>query len=166
MSFDLIDELEAIVDAFERERLEYAVCGGLALGFHGFVRATKDIDILILSGQLADALRIVRPLGFDVPARKMIFGLRTATPREIQRVSKLDAKTKEMLTLDLLLVAPDLENVWKTRERIEPAPGKPLVIVSRTGLATMKRMAGRPQDLVDLARLEGDHGDDEDDDTT
>jgi hypothetical protein len=155
VAFDLIDELEGIVDAFERERVSYALCGGLALGFHGFVRATKDIDVLVSESELARAMEIARALGFDVPARKITFGLRTATPREVQRVSKLDPDTGELLTLDLMVVSPDLEDVWQTRITIAPAPGKQLVIVSREGLAKMKRIAGRPQDLVDLARLEG-----------
>jgi hypothetical protein len=152
VAFDLIAELEIIVDAFEREHVEYALCGGLALGYHGFVRATRDIDVLVVNAQLADAMRIARDLGFDVPAR--------ATPREVQRVSKLDPSTGELLTLDLLVVAPDIEDVWKTRMAIEPAPNKQLVIVSRAGLAKMKRIAGRPQDLIDLARLEGTDDDD------
>jgi hypothetical protein len=160
VAFDLIDELEAIVEAFEREHIQYAVCGGLALGYHGVVRATKDIDVLVSGSELPHAIEIGRSLGFDVPARKMIFGLRTATPREVQRISKLDPQTGELLTLDLMVVSPDLEDVWQTRITIEPTPGRSLVIVSRTGLVKMKRIAGRPQDLVDLARLEG--GDDDD----
>ena len=35
-----------------------------------------------------------------------------------------------------------------------------IVVVSREGLGTMKRIAGRTQDLADIARLEG-HADDE-----
>jgi hypothetical protein len=161
MAFDLIAELEALVEAFEREHVEYAVCGGLAVGYHGFVRATKDIDLLVLDAQVADALRVARASGFDIPARKITFGLAVGTPREVQRVSKMDPRTGVMLTLDLLVVAPDLEDVWKTRILIEPVPGKMISIVSREGLATMKRMAGRPQDLVDLQRLENLDDDEE-----
>jgi len=35
-----------------------------------------------------------------------------------------------------------------------------MIVVSRDGLATMKRIAGHPQDLVDLAKLEGTNEDD------
>jgi len=35
MAFDLIAELDAVVDAFERECIAYAICGGLALRFTG-----------------------------------------------------------------------------------------------------------------------------------
>ena len=161
MPFDLIAELEILVEAFEREHIEYAVCGGLAVGYHGFVRATKDIDLLVRDAQVADALRVARASGFDIPARKITFGLAAGTPREVQRVSKMDPATGNMLTLDLLVVAPDLEDVWKTRIIIEPVAGKTMSIVSREGLATMKRMAGRPQDLVDLQRLENLDDDEE-----
>jgi hypothetical protein len=154
MAFDLIAELEAIVDAFEREKVEYAVCGGLALGLHGFVRATKDIDILLPASQVPAAARLAKELGFDLPARRMTFGLATGTPREVQRLSKLEPATGELLTLDLLVVAPDLERVWETRIPTASRTRR-MTIVSRDGLVTMKRIAGRPQDLVDIARLEG-----------
>ena len=33
--------------AFEEENLEYVLIGATALGFHGLVRATEDVDIII-----------------------------------------------------------------------------------------------------------------------
>jgi len=36
-----------------------------------------------------------------------------------------------------------------------------IVVVSREGLVTMKRLAGRTQDLADIARLEGNADDEE-----
>jgi hypothetical protein len=84
----------------------------------------------------------------------MVFGLRTGTPREIQRVSKLDPETNELMSLDLLLVCPDYEPVWASRV-VSSWRGQAVSVVSRDGLATMKRIAGRPQDLADIARLEG-----------
>jgi hypothetical protein len=159
MAFDLIAELEALVDAFERDRVAYAICGGLALALHGHPRATMDIDVLLPRDQLPAALVTARGLGFDVPARLMNFGLRTATPREVQRISKLDPTTGELLSLDLLVVAPSLDTVWQDRATVVVGERR-MVVVSRAGLATMKRIAGRPQDLADLAMLEGT-GDDE-----
>jgi hypothetical protein len=154
MSLDLVAELEALVDAFARERVEYAICGGLALGLHGHPRATMDIDVLVRPEHLAQALQVARQLGFDVPGRKMVFGLRTGAAREMQRVSKLDPDTNALLSLDLIIVGPELEGVWADRLVFQVA-GRQMVIVSREGLATMKKLAGRPQDLVDLAALEG-----------
>jgi len=159
MALDLIAELEAVVAIFDRERIEYALCGGLAVAIHGHPRATMDIDVLVRPAQLASALQVARQVGFDIPARKTVFGLRAGTPREMQRVSKLDAETNALISLDLLVVGPGLEEVWHGRIAV-PWRGREISIVSRDGLATMKRLAGRPQDLADLAALE--HTDDDD----
>jgi hypothetical protein len=45
----------------------------------------------------------------------MVFGLRAGTPREMQRVSKLDPETNERMSLDLIIVGPGLEEVWDER---------------------------------------------------
>jgi hypothetical protein len=158
---DLIAELEAVVDALAREGIEYALCGGIALGLHGHPRATIDIDLLVRAEHLADAQRVARGLGFDIPARKTIFGLRSGQRREMQRISKLAPDSNELLSLDLIVVNAELEDVWATR--VELIVGRRrMTVVSRTGLATMKRIAGRRQDLADLAKLEGTTGDDDD----
>ena len=73
---------------------------------------------------------------------------------EIRRVSKID-DDGEVLSLDLLLVTPMVEDVWETREKINVAENV-LSIVSKEGLKKMKTLAGRPQDLVDIERLEND----------
>lgn len=160
MALDLIDELDALVVALDAARVEYALCGGLALAVHGHPRATMDIDMLVPAENLAPAVTVAKAAGFDVPARKMIFGLRTGTPRETQRISKLDPDTNELLSLDLLVVGPGYEEVWAGR--VESTwRGKRVVVVSREGLAIMKRIAGRPQDLADLAKLEGTNDDEE-----
>lgn len=152
MAMDPVTELEALLDVLDADHVPYALCGGLALAVHGFPRQTKDIDILVEPANVDRALAAAKRAGFDIPARKIIFGLRTGTPREVR--SKLDDPTGKLMKLDLLVVNPELERVWTTREVVE-ADARKLTVVSREGLAVMKRIAGRPQDLADLARLEG-----------
>jgi hypothetical protein len=41
------DELLRALQAFEAEGLEYMLIGATAMGFHGLVRATEDVDLLI-----------------------------------------------------------------------------------------------------------------------
>ena len=36
-----------VLSAFEQEGLEYVLIGAAAMGFHGLVRATEDLDLLI-----------------------------------------------------------------------------------------------------------------------
>ncbi len=147
----LLDELSQIISALEDGGIEYAVCGGLALAIHGLARATLDIDILIQPESLEKTYKIAAEKEFDIRELDISFKERAV---EIQRVSKIDSNG-EVLSLDLLLVTPHVEDVWETRETIDFL-GNKLSVVSRTGLIKMKTLAGRPQDLADIARLEND----------
>src|SRR5687768_13271478 len=104
MALNLITELEALIDALDADGIPYAVCGGLALGIHGHPRGTKDIDLLLEANDLDRAMAVAKRVGFDIPARKMIFGLRAGARREVQRLSKLDPESNNLMPLDFLLV--------------------------------------------------------------
>jgi hypothetical protein len=41
------DEMLRVLRAFESVSLEYVLVGATAMGFHGLVRATEDVDLLI-----------------------------------------------------------------------------------------------------------------------
>ena len=41
------DELVRVLQAFESTGLEYVLIGATAMGFHGLVRATEDLDLFI-----------------------------------------------------------------------------------------------------------------------
>jgi hypothetical protein len=154
MALDLIEELDRVVGAFEAAGIEYALCGGLAMAVHAYPRFTDDIDMLVQPEDLSRAVELARSSGFDIPARKMLFGLKHGTPREVQRVSTLDPESGRLISLDLLVVAHDLVPVWEGRGRF-PWRDRMITVVSREGLVTMKRIAGRPQDLLDIDVLEG-----------
>ncbi|HEY0427364.1 MAG TPA: nucleotidyltransferase family protein [Pyrinomonadaceae bacterium] len=147
----LLDELLQLISAFEENEIEYAVCGGLSLAIHGFARATLDIDILIQPESLEKAFKVGAENGFDIHGLDISLKERVV---EIRRVSKIDSNG-EVLSLDLLLVTPQVQDVWETREKIDFI-GKKLLVVSREGLIKMKRLAGRPQDLADISRLENE----------
>ena len=66
------------------------------------------------------------------------------------RVSRI--LNNELFTLDLLLVTPVLHEVWTSKEVLH-LPDRKISVVSRTGLAKMKRLAGRLRDLADLEEL-------------
>jgi predicted amino acid-binding ACT domain protein len=147
---DLVPELSAITIALKDRGVDYALCGGLSMAVHGFPRATMDIDLLIRPESLESAYAIAAEHGFDIRGLDMSFKERAV---EIRRVSKIIGE--DVLSLDLLLVTPQVEDVWETREAVE-FQGNSLTVVSRTGLLKMKRLAGRPQDLADIYRIENE----------
>lgn len=148
---DLLSELSQITVALEENEIEYAVCGGLALSILGFSRATFDIDILIRSESLEKSFHIVKPFGYDIHGLDMSFKERAV---EIRRVSKID-DDGEVLSLDFLLVTPQVEDVWQGRKTVE-WQGNPMSIVSREGLIRMKELAGRAKDLIDIDRIKNE----------
>jgi len=147
----LLDELSQLISALDENRIEYAVCGGLALTIHGFPRATFDIDVLIRAESLEKAYEIAAKYGYDIRGLDMSFKERAV---EIRRVSKID-DDGEVLSLDLLLVTPQLEDVWESKE-ILLWQNRNLWIVSQTGLIKMKKLAGRAKDLIDIDRIENE----------
>jgi hypothetical protein len=147
---DLYEELGGIVDALNDAGIDYAVCGGMAVGFHGHPRLTKDIDLLVLQQDVPRIQAAVARCGFDLPPARLPFDLHTERERWVVRISKIEPG--EHLVLDLLLVTPGFERVWADRLVVEWRE-RPLQVVSIEGLGFMKRLAGRLQDLADLENL-------------
>jgi len=152
---NLVDELYAVSDALIRAGVRHAVCGGVAVTVHGATRSTKDIDVLVAPEDLSRALDAVRPLGFQYAALPLVFEEGTARERHVQRVSKIAGE--EHLVLDFLQARAALEGLLEDTIDVETTEGR-LVVVSRDALLRMKRMAGRPQDVADLEKLEGRDG--------
>jgi len=146
---DLYEEFKSIIAAFDAHGVDYAICGGMAMAVHGFPRATVDIDLLILPEALEEAKQTARELGFTIEAFPMTFA---KGAMEIRRLSKIDAETGIVLSLDMLLVTPQLVDVWQSRSEVEWESGR-LKVVSREGLIALKVGRSSPQDLADIQRL-------------
>jgi hypothetical protein len=144
---DVYAEFVALIDALEEARIDYAVCGALALAVHGVPRATKDIDLIARKEDAAGLREVARNAGFVFEALPMSF---SGSGIEVQRFTKLcDGRP---LMLDVLWLSPKLQTIWDDRQRLRWREGT-LSVVSRDGLITLKLTAGRPQDLVDIQNL-------------
>jgi hypothetical protein len=62
------DELLRVLRAFESARLEYVIIGAAAMGLHGLVRATEDVDIIIrATAENVERLRRAFAAAYDDP---------------------------------------------------------------------------------------------------
>lgn len=147
---ELHEELDGVLRAFEEHQVDYALCGGLAVTIHGYVRTTKDIDVLIRKEDLERARAVVKACGFTATSGKLPFKVGTPQEHEVHRILKVERG--QVLMLDLVVVTPVFEDVWATRQVFE-WQGRKIKVVSREGLAKMKRLAGRRIDLADLENL-------------
>ena len=152
---DIFEELKTLTQTLENRGVEYALCGGLAMAVHGYVRATVDIDLVVLSSDLTPVFEIVRGLGYDIEAKPM----RLAQGKVIiHRLSKVVSGSKDILSVDLIVASEEIESVWESREKVKLEHGV-VTVVSRQGLMDMKQLRGSKQDMADIERLGGD-GDD------
>jgi hypothetical protein len=153
---------EAVFDALNRAEVAYLVVGGLAVNAYGYVRMTMDIDLVIaLSPQnILKALHAlydatfkpavpVTPEEFADPANRK----RWREEKEM-RVLKLWSDKYRLSPVDIFIYEPfDFAVEYARARRFELREGLSVPIVSLEALLTMKREAGRPQDLADIDAL-------------
>jgi hypothetical protein len=147
---DLLEELKRLVRKLDAERVEYALCGGLAMAIYALPRATLDIDIMIEASSLEETKRAVYKLGFTLSAAPMEFH---GGKIYIYSVSKVEPGIGETLILDLLIVTPEIKGAWESRTKVEWEAGT-LSVVSPEGLILLKsfRRSGQDQDDIKYLR--------------
>src|SRR5438128_12064543 len=64
--FDLYEELRKVIEAFDKNQIDYALCGGLAMAVYDHPRATIDIDMLIQSEDFASIPGIAKELVYTI----------------------------------------------------------------------------------------------------
>ncbi len=147
---DILDELKALINKLEEEKIEYALCGGLAMAIYALPRATLDIDILIKPNLLEKITSVTDDLGFTLKAAPMEFH---GGKIKIHRVTKIEPATGENLVLDMLIVTPEIKEAWNNRIKVEWEYGN-ISVVSPEGLILLKsfRGSGQDQDDIDFLR--------------
>ncbi len=127
--------------------VEYLVVGGYAVGFHGFVRATGDLDVFVrASRQNADRLiEVFREFGFDVPELTVAVLME---PGKIVRIGVPPIRLEVMNAISGITFDQCYD------KRVEQSiDGVRICFIDRESLLANKRAAGRPKDLADIEAL-------------
>src|SRR6266705_250113 len=146
---DITDELRALAAKLDEQNIEYALCGGMAMAVHSRPRFTIDIDLLIQEESLTGAMTVAESLGYNIRGKDLSFANGAV---EIRRLSKIDADAGDLLTVDFLLVTPQIREAWDSRVESEWEGGK-LSVVSLAGLIALKQLRNSGQDLDDIKAL-------------
>lgn len=157
-----IRSLEALAQALNSAQIRYLVVGGLAVNAHGFVRMTRDVDLVLrLTPENAErGLAVLLAAGWQlaVPVNPSSFA-DAATRQQWRReknmiVLKLWSDQHPRTPVDLFIYEPfDFEKEYGQAVPMEIAPGVFLPVIGLEGLIRMKRESGRPQDLIDIEEL-------------
>jgi hypothetical protein len=130
--------------------VRYAVAGGLAVGLHGYIRATEDMDFLVHPSDVPQLEVVLAQLGYRAnPAEQEL----TNAGLKLRRFFKHLPNEDELMLVDVLI--PTSVRMRRVLTRAVPVPyGKGVLsVVSRRDLVMMKQLRGSLSDAADIAFL-------------
>ena len=140
--------LKELARRLDEAGIDYAIVGGMALGYHGFVRVTQDVDLLLSSAGHTKFIESLAGLGY-VPlfpgARKKFKDTRTGVTIDILTAGEYpgDGEAKPV-------AFPDPAQVFELIDGIRVAR---LVTLIELKLASGMTAPHRLSDLGDVQRL-------------
>lgn len=145
-----------VVAALGAAGVAYVVVGGLAVAAHGVVRATADLDVVAdQSGENMTCLAgCLTELGAVHPVHGRLTGDNLAAPVSF----KLRTRHGHVQVLNRMPAVPPFRELAAARMIVELDTDALAPVCSLEHLLAMKRAAGRPRDLADLAELTELHG--------
>ena len=128
-------------------RVEYLIVGGYAVGYHGYPRATVDMDIWIGRGPATaeKMVKVLQEFGFDVP--NLSAGL-------FLKEDQIVRMGVPPVRLEIFTSIPGVrfEESYASRV-IDELDGVQVSLISLDQLKVNKKTSGRNKDLNDLENL-------------
>lgn len=153
---NLYHELRKVIVALNHSNIDYALCGGLAVAFYGYSRFTRDIDILVRDDSLQDVQKLMFDIGFEEQHEPFLLisetvrSLNQKSGMMLHRVVKIQAS--DLIVLDIMVIQKQDDSIFENKNWFD-WEGIKICVISQPGLITMKRAAGRDQDLLDIKKL-------------
>ena len=145
--------MEILKEALKLSRLlsesdiEWAFVGGVAVGIHGYIRATEDIDIVIDKADLPKLDELLVNEDYIINDQSINFSDGFVLYRRVKVVGN------DFFSLDVLIPPAEFVGLLKNREQ-GSLSGLKIYVAGKDDLIRMKKGAGRDIDLVDVKELE------------
>lgn len=143
----LHQDFKEFVELCNRHEIKYVVIGGFAVSIHGYPRGTKDLDICIEAS--------------EENAKKMVtvlkeFGMASLglTKDDFLKKGLFTQLGYEPVRIDIMteIDGVPFNDVWLHKRTVE-YQSQPIHFIGYHELLRMKAIAGRPQDIADIAKL-------------
>ena len=142
-------DFSAFLKSLSDHEVDYLLVGGYAVGYHGYVRATGDLDVWIRP-ERQNAERLVAAL------TEFGFGVSELDPDLFLSEDRVIRMGVPPMRIEILtsISGVEFDECYNSRIR-ERWRDVEVSIISLEKLKVNKRASGRLQDLVDLERLGG-----------
>jgi hypothetical protein len=151
-----------LLRVLSEHRVEFVVIGGLAVALHGYVRATKDLDIVPEQSR-ANLTGLWNALNeIDATPTELADFRTEEMPIAFSRDTLIEGDGNWALytrlgRIDVMQWVKGLESYAELRagaERVdEPSVGYPIWVAGLDDLISMKEAAGRDLDRIDITAL-------------
>jgi predicted nucleotidyltransferase len=152
-------DIQAILRELADHKIDFLLIGGVAVAYHGHIRATKDVDVVPSPdpenlGRLAAVLRSLEAEveGAEEFAEDEIPNPLDPAALELGGNWVLSTRLGRLDVMQWIGDSPLWEEL-SPRAIEDEISGLPIKIVSYEDLVRLKEMAGRPEDKLDLQRL-------------
>jgi hypothetical protein len=151
-----MSDLRRLFAALIEAKVDFVVIGGIALGLHGFVRATQDLDI-VPDPDPANLDRLCRVLEAEHatlllnPSRR--FGSREAWMVRRGRNVSISTPHGDLDVVRTLPGVPEYATLLADAERYD-VDGLTITVASHDRLTEMKQARGSAQDAADIEALQ------------
>ncbi|MCC6186223.1 MAG: hypothetical protein IT256_03630 [Chitinophagaceae bacterium] len=143
----LENDFKEFVELCNKYEVRYLVIGGFAVSVHGYPRGTKDLDICIQSSE-DNAKKMVDIL------KEFGFASLNLTKEDFLKKGLFTQLGYEPVRIDIMndIDGIDYEVAWENKRTIN-YEGFLIHFIGYNELLRMKALAGRPQDIADIAKL-------------
>jgi hypothetical protein len=140
-------DFKEFLQLLNAHQVEYLLVGGYAVGYHGYPRATVDMDIWIGKGPstAVKMVEVLREFGFDVPNLSADLFLKD------DQIVRMGVPP---IRLEIFTSIPGVrfEECYPARV-VGEIDGVPVSLINLRDLKTNKKASGRNKDLADLENL-------------
>jgi hypothetical protein len=147
MAQRLPPDFKEFLRLFNQHQVRYLLIGGYAVGYHGYPRATQDLDVWIAADpdNAERAVRALTDFGFGVPE---------LSPRLFAEGHNVVRMGVPPLRIEILTKISGIDFDESYGERITAEiDGVETSLISLSHLRINKRASGRHKDLDDLEHL-------------
>lgn len=154
-------DFNRIFSELNKKGVKYLVAGGVAVNLHGYVRATADLDIMLLMSDknISRYIELIKEMGFTsrIPVALEEFANKQKRREWIEeksmKVFSVFNPANMMEGIDVMIMEYIKFDEAYDRRKIIRTGGVEVPLISIPDLIALKKKAGRGRDLIDVSAL-------------